>query len=282
MKGLTGAIIIFLLLIFVFYFTNNYSKLFLPSKKLSNYKTTPSEEDVVNGVSINAFWNDKKSKTILFCHGNYGNITNRNYMIEFAESINHNLILFDYFGYGKSVGRPTTHKILKNADTVLEWTLDRLKPDDIIIWGESLGGSTASYLASKNKCHKLILFATFPSLDELALGNKQDMWFIKLIKIFFGFIMNLLPVKHWVKETSCPTLIVHSTDDELISYNLTKEICQYDTERIKLLSIKGGHSTPIVSEDDIDKILDFCEIKYKGNKHKYKKIFDNIKFENYK
>lgn len=279
MKGFIGALFIFFLLIFVFYFTNNYSKLFLPSKKLSDYRILPTEEVVVNGLSINAFWNDKNSKTILFCHGNYGNITNRNYMINFAESINYNLVLFDYFGYGKSFGRPTTHKILKNADTVLEWTLDRVDPKNIIIWGESLGGSTASYLASKHKCHKLILFSTFPSLDELALGNKQDFWFIKLIKVFFGFIMNLLPVKYWVNETSCSTLIVHSTEDELISYDLTKEICKSDPERIKLLSIKGGHSSPIVTEDNINEILDFCDIKFKENIAKYKQIFDNIKFE---
>jgi hypothetical protein len=282
MKEIILIIIISLLFIFLLFFTNYHSKLFLPSKKLSKFYENPSEENVVNGVSISAFWNNTKGKTILFCHGNYGNITNRNYMIKFAKNNNLNLILFDYFGYGKSQGIPSTHRILKNADTVLEWTLQKVKDTDLIIWGESLGGSTAAYIASKNTCKKLILFATFSSLDDLCFGpEKIKKWYHKPMKIFFEYIINLLPTKNWVKETKCETMIFHSSEDELIPYDLAEQLQSIDESRIKLISIKGGHSSPKVTKENIYEMLKFCEIENIKEDiiDECFKIFDNIIYE---
>jgi pimeloyl-ACP methyl ester carboxylesterase len=218
----------------------------------------PSEDIIIDGVSISAFWNDVSSKTILFCHGNFGNITQRNYAIKFVKINNLNLILFDYFGYGKSDGLPSTHKILSNADTVFDWVLTKVAPENLIIWGESLGGSTAAYLASKQKCDRLLLFSTFSSLDDLAFGKLSDNNWIKPIKIFFKFIINLLPTKEWVKISNCPVLVIHSEEDQLIPFSLAEEIYNQDNNRIELMKIKGGHTTPILSEEQYLRLIEFC------------------------
>jgi pimeloyl-ACP methyl ester carboxylesterase len=258
MRDLFVIILVFIMLVFVVYFTNNYNKLFQPSRKIAKYVEQPSEEVVINGVSISAFWNDKSSKTILFCHGNFGNITQRNYAIKFVKTNNLNLILFDYFGFGKSSGLPSTRKILSNAETVLDWTLEKVKQENLIIWGESLGGSTASYLSSKHKCDRLILFSTFSSLDDLAFGKFSHNKYIKPIKLFFGFMINLLPTKEWVKNSNCNVLVIHSEEDKLIPFSLAQEIQNQDISRIELMKIKGGHTTPILTEDQYIKLVEFC------------------------
>jgi pimeloyl-ACP methyl ester carboxylesterase len=258
MKDLIVILFVLIILIFVVYFTNNYNKLFTPSKKIAKFVEEPSEDIIIDGVSISAFWNDVSSKTILFCHGNFGNITQRNYAIKFVKINNLNLILFDYFGYGKSDGLPSTHKILSNADTVFDWVLTKVAPENLIIWGESLGGSTAAYLASKQKCDRLLLFSTFSSLDDLAFGKLSDNNWIKPIKIFFKFIINLLPTKEWVKISNCPVLVIHSEEDQLIPFSLAEEIYNQDNNRIELMKIKGGHTTPILSEEQYLRLIEFC------------------------
>jgi pimeloyl-ACP methyl ester carboxylesterase len=270
MRDLFVIIMVFIILVFVVYFTNNYNKLFIPSKKISQYVETPSEEEIINGISISAFWNNKESKTILFCHGNFGNITQRNYAIKYAKTNNLNLILFDYFGYGKSTGLPSTYKILSNASTVLDWTLTKVDEKNLIIWGESLGGSTASYLASKGKCDRLVLFSTFSSLDDLAFGNNK--W-VYPVRILFGMAINLLPTKEWVKNSKCKILIIHSEEDQLIPFELAEEMYKQDISRIELLKIKGGHTTPILTEEQYIKLIEFC-----GNtKHNRENISEIIK-----
>lgn len=262
MRDIISLLFISALVIFIFFFTKNYNKLFLPSKKLTNYSIIPSEEVLISGVSISAFWIDplniSSHKTILFCHGNYGNITQRNYMIKLCKTLSLNLILFDYYGYGKSLGYPSTHKIIKNSDIVYKWIIQKIKPDDLIIWGESLGGSMAAYLSSKKQCSKLILCATFSSLDDLGFGTENS-WYKTCAQYFFSIIMNLLPTQTWVSESTCPVLIIHSVEDEMISIQHAIKIKQSDPDRIQLIRIIGGHSTPNINIDQMTEIISFIK-----------------------
>jgi pimeloyl-ACP methyl ester carboxylesterase len=266
MKELFGFILIFLILVFVFFFTKNYSKLFLPSKKITTLCIQPSEEANVAGVSMSAFWfdptmneeNKHTGKTILFCHGNFGNITQRNYMINFCKAIGTNLILYDYWGYGKSYGYPSTRKLIKNSDIVHKWVQEKVDSNNLVIWGESLGGSMAAYLSSKRQCRKLILCSTFSSLEDLTFGI-QDVWFKKPIGFALNFIMSTLPTREWVQESNCPVLVVHSDEDELIPFAQAAHISTADTKRIQLLKIKGGHSAPKMDEQQIQKIISFIQ-----------------------
>jgi pimeloyl-ACP methyl ester carboxylesterase len=267
MKELFGFVLIFLIVVFVFFFTKNYSKLFLPSKKITSYCIQPTEEVTIAGTSISAFWfndfiQDGKhgGKTILFCHGNFGNITQRNYMINFAKTIGANLILYDYWGYGKSYGYPSTRKLIKNSDIVHKWVQEKVDPNELIIWGESLGGSMAAYLSSKNQCKKLILCSTFSSLEDLTFGI-QDVWFKKPIGFALNFIMSTLPTREWVQKAKCPVLVVHSDEDELIPVSQAIHISEVDKQRVELLKIKGGHSSPKMNEDQIQKIISFIHDK---------------------
>lgn len=262
MRDIISLLFISVLLIFIFFFTKNYNKLFLPSKKLTTYSVLPSEEVIISGVSISAFWIDSSNisahKTILFCHGNYGNITQRNYMIKLCKTLNLNLILFDYYGYGKSIGYPSTHKIIKNSDIVFKWVSQKINPNDLIIWGESLGGSMAAYLSSKKQCSKLILCATFASLDDLGFGVDNS-WYKTCAQYFFGFIMNLLPTESWVCQSTCPVLIIHSTEDEIIPIQHALKIKQNDPDRIKVIRITGGHSTPSININQMSEIISFIQ-----------------------
>lgn len=272
-------VVLIFLLLFLFYFTKLNSLLFKPTKSIQPYEETPFEETEVNGISVARFIFNPDSKTVLFCHGNSGNLTNRTYMIKLAKISGLNLILFDYHGYGKSQGIPSTRRLLKNGKTVLNWTLDRVKEDELIIWGESLGGSVASYLASKCNCHKLVLFATFSSLENLALGIDEDKWYMKPLRQMFSFIFHPLPTRKWVSKTKCPVLIVHSIGDTLIDIKHARYTHSIDKGRIKLMEIRGDHGSPIVTENQIDEIFNFCDIYGNLQLDICVKIFDEVRNE---
>lgn len=252
--------------------------LFRPTKSLVKFEYDPTEQVFVDGISVAHFIFDKKKPTILFCHGNSGNVSNRNYMIKLSKMVNHNLILFDYSGYGKSFGEPRTRRILSDGDKVLDWTLSRVKKEKLIIWGESLGGSIAAYLASKNKCAKLILFSTFSSLNDLAFGENSS-FIVKALQSFMNIFVHPLPTKNWLEKSKVPTLIVHSQDDELISIQHARMMQKMDPSRIKLVEIKGGHGSPSLVNHDIENILKFCNIKSKVNISYCQEIFDNVSKE---
>jgi pimeloyl-ACP methyl ester carboxylesterase len=276
MKGWITILLLFILYIGVVFYTVNYSKLFKPSKKIVDFIQSPTEETMLDGISVARFENNPMSSTILFCHGNSGNVTNRNYMIRLCKMVDLNLVLFDYSGYGRSEGTPRTRKILKDGKKVLNWTLLRVPEDKLIIWGESLGGSIASYLASKKKCSKLILFATFASLNHLAFGKDNKTWWKLPIQSLLNIFIHPLPTKHWLTKSIVPTLIVHSRDDELISVQHARMMKNIDPRRINLLEIQGGHGTPKVCKSDLDVIMSFCGVQNFVNHDVCLNIFDNV------
>jgi pimeloyl-ACP methyl ester carboxylesterase len=249
-----------LLFIGVIFYTINYNKLFQPTRKILSFSIEPTEEFLMDGIWVAYFRFNKRKPTILFCHGNSGNVSNRSYMIQLCSMSGLNLVMFDYSGYGRSSGNPRTRRLLADGEKILDWVSQKVPKEELIIWGESLGGSVASYLASKNKCSKLVLFATFSSLNDLALGDHDDIlsWWKIPILAFLNMSVHPLPTKLWIENSNIPTLIVHSKDDELISVEHARRMKDVDQKRIFLIEIEGGHGTPKLKKEDIDSILNFC------------------------
>lgn len=276
-QWITVFLLLILYIIVVFY-TINYNRIFQPTKKISKFVIEPSEDFIMDGIWIAHFKFNENNPTILFCHGNSGNVSNRNYMIQLSKMAQFNLVMFDYSGYGKSDGNPRTRRLLSDGEKVLDWVSKTVNKDKLIIWGESLGGSVASYLASKNKCSKLILFATFSSLNDLAFGEDTTWWKMP-IQAFMNVFVHPLPTKMWVETSSVPTLIVHSKDDELISVNHARNMKNIDQSRIQLMEIEGGHGTPKLEKSNIDTIFKFCGIENYINLDNCLTIFDTVNQE---
>jgi pimeloyl-ACP methyl ester carboxylesterase len=231
----------------------------------------------MDGIWIAHFKFNEDNPTVLFCHGNSGNVSNRNYMVQLCKMSGLILVMFDYSGYGKSDGNPRTRRLLNDGEKVLDWVSKQVDKEKLIIWGESLGGSVASYLASKEKCSKLVLFATFSSLNDLAFGDPT--WWNMPIQTFLNVFVHPLPTKIWIQTSSVPTLIVHSKDDELISVKHARTMKDIDTSRIQLLEIEGGHGTPKMQRSDVEKIFNFCGVNDFKDIDVCLRIFDGVNKE---
>jgi pimeloyl-ACP methyl ester carboxylesterase len=282
MKNWFTVILLLLLFFAILFYTINYNRIFQPTRKISKFVIEPSEDVLVDGIWVAHFKFNEENPTILFCHGNSGNVTNRSYMVQLCKMAGLNLVMFDYSGYGKSDGNARTRRLLYDGEKVLDWISTKVKQENIIIWGESLGGSVASYLASKNKCSKLVLFATFSSLNDLAFG--ETTWWKMPIQAFLNVFVHPLPTKMWVETSNVPTLIVHSKDDELISVKHARTMKDIDDKRIQLMEIEGGHGTPKLSEENIKDLFNFCGITHVDhmNTNTCMKIFDRVNNEIWK
>ncbi len=108
---------------------------------------------------------------VLYCHGNGENVSYLGeYLARLSDRYQVNLFVFDYRGYGRSHGSPHEAGILADGDAAQKWLAARAKvrPQDVVLMGRSLGGAVAIDLAARNGARGLIIQNTFTSLPDAA------------------------------------------------------------------------------------------------------------------
>ncbi len=212
---------------------------------------TFSDLQYVNVWHMNKF---PGNKLVLYFHGNNDNISYREYAFKICEKLKLNLMLVDYRGYGKSSSYPSTKFILEDSDTVYSFAKLMCYPEDIIIWGESLGGIAAIYTASKYSCNKLILLSTFYNLNTVLDKMKLPNSFKNIIKRLSKdrYIQN----HKWIKSVTCPMVVIHSTEDDILPYINGKLLYEKSGSTTKdFIEIRGAHAHPHFEAHNIVDLL---------------------------
>ena len=199
-----------------------------------------SDNKLLNGWFIP---NENAKLTLLFCHGNAGSISHRLEKILIFHNQGLNVFIFDYRGYGKSQGSPSERGLYKDSFAALSYLTDKrgISKDDIILYGESLGGAVAIDLASKVKLRALITEETFTSIKDLATIAYPFM-----PKFIFSSKFNAIDK---IKEVESPKLIIHSTDDEIVPFYLGEKLFNAAKSPKEFLKIRGSHNTAFFDSD---------------------------------
>lgn len=181
---------------------------------------------------------EKPLATVLFCHGNAGNIWGRIDVIWMLHEMGLNVCLFDYRGYGKSTGQPTEQGTYRDAEAVWDYLVAEkgLAAGQIVVWGESIGGGVAAWLAQQKRPAALILESTFTSLPDLAARFYPFMPVRWLCRFRYPTLARLA-------EIQCPVLVAHSPDDEMIPFAMGQKLYLAAREPKRFLTLRGSHNT---------------------------------------
>ena len=182
----------------------------------------------------------KDGKTVLFFHGNAGNISHRLASIAFFHELGLSVLIIDYRGFGESTGKPSVGGSLEDARAAWRWLVDERKitPSQIIVFGRSLGGGVAANfvgaLSAEEMPGALIMESTFTSLH--AVGKRMfpglPRW------VFVKDYTSLETLKH----LDVPLLVVHSPDDEVIPYFMGRELFESYAGPKYFIEMRGSHN----------------------------------------
>ena len=221
------------------------------------------DRPVFDGDNINVWYGNwfAHRPCVLYFHGNSYNISYREYMAKLCSMMHLNLLLVDYRGYGRSEGHPTSSGVLRDAAVAMTFLLTQRRVEDIIVWGESLGGSPACYIASLYaNIRGLVLLSTFTSLHSLLRGPTSPM--TRMIYSVARYATRDIDIKtnnaDMLRKCAASVLIIHSKDDKLIPYSNAEELYLRPVHgRVKLIPIGGDHDSPRFTRDSIRGLLNF-------------------------
>ena len=183
--------------------------------------------------------------TLLFFHGNAGNISHRLDSISIFHELDLSVFIIDYRGYGKSTGRPSEHGTYRDAQAAWDYLVDerRIRPDEIIVFGRSLGGGVAAGLAARVSPAAVILESTFTSIKELGKHYYPYLPVSWIARVRY-------PVDEDISSFNCPVLVIHSEQDDVVPFRHGKSLFENAPEPKMFLPISGDHNTGFLMSGD--------------------------------
>lgn len=179
-----------------------------------------------------------KGKVIYFLHGNGGNIggAGRLEKMKFFHDLGWPVFAVDYRGYGTSTGVPSEKGLYEDAVSGYTYLVETMgiRPEEIVVYGESLGAAVAIELACRVPVGGLVLEGAFTSVADMG-------------KLRYSFIPSFLVSQKYdsIKKVSClraPVLMMHSRDDIVVPFGMGQRLFEAIRSDKRFVATNGGHS----------------------------------------
>ncbi|NQY09995.1 MAG: alpha/beta hydrolase [Flavobacteriales bacterium] len=172
---------------------------------------------------------------VIYLHGNAGNLYGR---FEYAKQLyemNHNVLLISYRGYAKSTGKPSEEGIYLDGEAAVTFAIETLgfQEENITIFGRSLGTTVAINASQKRNFKGVVLVTPLTSGKEMAVAMELG----SLTSVAGESYNSIAKINNLI----APILILHGTIDNVIPFDMGKDL--YDTYNgtKKLITIDGGN-----------------------------------------
>lgn len=193
---------------------------------------TTDDSVQINGWLVKS---PQAKSTLLFLHGNAGNISDRLMKMKLFYTLGVNIFIIDYRGYGRSQGIPSEKGVYRDGLAAFDYLKSRedLAHLPIVIYGGSLGGAVAVEVATHRKVDGLIIDSAFTSAP--AMGRLLYP-FVPTIFMSIKFDSQMK-----VKSLTIPKLFLHSVEDEVVPVSLGRQLFEAAAQPKEFVELTGGH-----------------------------------------
>ena len=172
--------------------------------------------------------------TILYFHGNAGNLSDRSERFERILASGFGLLAVSYRGYPGSGGFPSEAALFSDALEIFDWLAARTQ--DIVVHGESLGTGIATYVAAERPARALVLEAPYTAALDIAAATYP--WIPVSLLMRDPFLS-----REHIKRVDEPVLVVHGAEDRVIPVEYGRKLFEAAGEPKRLVIVEGaGHS----------------------------------------
>ncbi|MDR2228526.1 MAG: lysophospholipase [Flavobacteriaceae bacterium] len=230
----------------------------LPENYTYNFEGNTEEIPIItkdNKKLSSVLFRVPDSKGVIFyLHGNGGSIKGWGEVAKLYNSMNYDVFILDYRGYGKSEGNiGSKDQLFSDVEVAYKEIEKRYPENKIIILGYSVGTGLAAKLASVSNARLLILQAPYYSLrDEM----KQQFSFLPGFLLKYNF-----ETYQYLKTVKSPVIIFHGNADEVINYNASLKLKNNFKQGDSLIVLNNqGHNGMTDNADyqkAMAKVLDF-------------------------
>ena len=179
---------------------------------------------------------EKGKPTILYFHGNAGEIGDRPLRFNYFHSRGFGVAYVSFRGYGGSTGSPTEQGLITDGTTAYNWLIEKgIAPQDIALLGESLGSGVAVRIAAAKQVGAVSLNAPYTSTADV---GARIYWWLPVRLLMKDQFKSI----NFIGQVNEPLLVIHGDQDILIPMEFGKRLFAAANEPKELQIIPGfGH-----------------------------------------
>jgi uncharacterized protein len=230
---------------------------------LDGFGASDMSEVTINtkdNVNLTSWYKPAKNNqpTILFLHGNAGHIGYRMPWIRRFLNDGYGVFILEYRGYGGNEGSPSEEGLYEDGRTALRYLYSRaIRPNKVVLYGESLGTAVATQLATESEVCAVILQSPFTSMSRMARHHYP--WiFLKPWDKFDSL--------RKINKISVPLLIAHGYKDKVVPFSEGELIFNQANEPKKMIRFDKGHHNNLWGDYFYREINNFININCTGSK----------------
>lgn len=180
-------------------------------------------------------------RQVLLLHGNAGNISRYLRTLTVLHGLGHSVLAVDYRGYGASLGTPSETGLYRDAAAAFDYLVEErgVAPADIVVYGRSLGGAVATWLAAHRRPAALVVESSFTRLGDV--GSYRYPWLpVRLLS------RNVFDSVAQMAGVQCPVLIAHGATDTTVPQTFGRSLASAAGPRATFLALPGGHNDAFI------------------------------------
>jgi alpha-beta hydrolase superfamily lysophospholipase len=172
---------------------------------------------------------------LLYFHGNGGALRYRVERFHRLVSDGIGLIALEYRGYGGLGGSPSEAGLIADAHAAYDFAVANYPPQQIVLWGESLGSGVAVALAAERPVGRVILEAPFTSAE--AVGARHY-WYLPVRLL----MKDQFRSDKRIGKVAAPLMIMHGVHDRVVPYAMGEELFNLANKPKHIVRfLDGGH-----------------------------------------
>lgn len=204
---------------------------------------------------------EQEAPTVIYFHGNGGNINTVGWLGEALSKRGFNVLLFDYRGYGRSQGSVRDERaIYEDADAAYDYVVGErgVRPGQLVLYGQSLGTTAATDLASRRACGVLVL--------ESGLSSASDMAALILPWVpawVYRYGQNHFESAKKLSQVSAPVFVAHGALDRTIPVEQGYKLYAAAREPKRLVIIEQAGHNDLISrggKEYLDTLTEFIKM----------------------
>jgi pimeloyl-ACP methyl ester carboxylesterase len=191
------------------------------------------------GNRVHGWWipGDDCSRAIICFPGSIGNMSHELTTVSFLRRLGACVLIVDYPGFGRSAGHASERGCYLAASAAWDYAIQNkgMRPESIVLFGRSLGGTVAAWLAARHpECARLVIHSAFTSVPDVAARAYPFF----PVRYFCYIRFNTLKQ---IRACRCPIVLMHSKADTVIPLWHGERILEEAPEPKRFVPIRGDH-----------------------------------------